>query len=60
MQDEYTRTVQQFVEDLFARGRTATHIIIVAQNTQWKNRISEVKSVISEFSGKFSKKFTDF
>lgn len=60
MQDEYTRTVREFTEDLLSNGRTAIEIVAVAENSRWQSKVTEVKSIILEFSGKFSKKFIDF
>jgi len=59
-QDEYVRTVQEFVEDLLSNARTAREIVVITQNSRWQSKVTEVKLIISEFSGKFSKKFTDF
>lgn len=60
MEDNHMRTVQEFVEDLFSKGRTAKQIITVAENSRWQSKVTEVKIIILEFSGKFAKKFTDF
>ena len=60
MQDKHERTVREFVEDLFSRGRTAKQILIITQNSRWQSKVIEVKTIILEFSGKFAKKFTDF
>jgi hypothetical protein len=60
MSKVYERTVQCFVEDLLSDGRTGRQVIIIAQNTRWKTRVDEVKSCISEFNGKLSKKFIAF
>lgn len=60
MSDLYERTLQEFVEDLLSNGRTAKQIIAVADNSRWKTRLPEVKTCISEFNGKLSKKFVSF
>jgi hypothetical protein len=59
-QDISVRTVQEFVEDLLSNGRTAKEILAIAQNTRWENKVSEVKTIILEFSEVFLKKFTAF
>jgi len=42
------RTVQDFVEDLVSDCRDLAYILVVAANTQWKNRIGEIKKVYRE------------
>lgn len=56
MSDNYTRTVQDFVEDMLSSGRSAKQIMTVAESTRWKTVINEVKQVLSTFSGKLAKK----
>jgi len=40
------RIVNEFVEDLVSNGRTETEILYIAQSTQWKNRIDEIKDAL--------------
>ena len=41
-----SRTVNDFVEDLISDGRTESEVLIVTQNSRWKNRINEIKEGI--------------
>ncbi len=56
MNNIYTRTVRDFVEDLLSSGRSAKQVLIVAENSRWKTSLIEVKQVLSTFSGKLSRK----
>jgi hypothetical protein len=44
---EEMRTVQAFVSDMLARGKTPEHIRHVAQCTRWVDKLEEVEQEIS-------------
>jgi hypothetical protein len=54
-----TRTVNDFVEDLLSDGKTEKEILIIAQNTYWKNKLAEVKEAIFKIKRHLAKKFNN-
>lgn len=55
MENDNTRTIRDFVEDLLSEGRTPIMIRAVAESCRWSNNLQEINDIIKEISGKFKK-----
>jgi hypothetical protein len=42
------RTVEEFVADCLARGKTAAQVLAIAQNTRWNDNLDEVKALLEK------------
>ena len=55
MENNNTRTVRDFVEDLLSEGRTPLMIRAVAESCRWAGHLQEINEAIKEISTKFKK-----
>ncbi len=55
MENNNTRNIRDFVEDLLSIGRTPLMIRAVAESCQWTGHLEEINEIIQEISGKFKK-----